>query len=83
MITLKNQTNSPYSITMADGKKEMLPARGELVDVDPSPVDLQQLRLCGYITIEEAQAEPKRLPEPDTSRETLQYRKPRNKKRGG
>lgn len=52
-MKITNLTNSPYSITLADGKKSMLPARGSLEDVQVSERDLALLKQCGYIRIED------------------------------
>lgn len=56
MYHLKNITNSPYSIPLADGSTKLLPARGELESVDVHPLSIQQLRVCGYIEVTEAVA---------------------------
>lgn len=51
-MKITNLTNSPYPITLADGKKSMLPARGSLDGVQVSERDLALLKQCGYIRVE-------------------------------
>lgn len=51
MYKLKNLTNSPYSITLADGTKTMLPARGTLGAVDIHEQHVRMIRACGFIEI--------------------------------
>lgn len=51
---IKNLTNSPYPIMLADGKQDILPARGELENVDVHPLHLPLYRMIGYFQIEEA-----------------------------
>ena len=50
MLRIKNLTNSPYPIMMADGSKEILPARGE-IDADIHPQHLSLYRSLGYFVI--------------------------------
>ena len=50
MLRIKNLTNSPYPILLADGSKELLPARGE-IDADIHPQHLQLYRSLGYFVI--------------------------------
>ena len=50
MLRIKNLTNSPYPIMMADGSKELLPARGE-IDADIHPQHLSLYRSLGYFVI--------------------------------
>lgn len=52
-MKITNLANSPYSITLADGKKSMLPARGSLDGVQVSERDLALLKQCGYIRVED------------------------------
>lgn len=54
---IKNLTNSPYPIMLADGKQDILPARGELENVDVHPLHLPLYRMIGYFQIEEADDE--------------------------
>lgn len=50
MLRIKNLTNSPYPIMMADGSKEILPASGE-IDADIHPQHLSLYRSLGYFVI--------------------------------
>jgi len=50
MLRIKNLTNSPYPILLADGSKELLPARGE-IDADIHPQHLPLYRSLGYFVI--------------------------------
>ena len=50
MLRIKNLTNSPYPILLADGSKELLPARGE-IDADIHPQHLSLYRSLGYFVI--------------------------------
>jgi len=59
MLTIKNMTNSPYPVVLADGSRTMLPARGTLENVDVHPQHLQLYRSIGYFQISEAEAGPK------------------------
>lgn len=52
MLRIKNLTNSPYQIVLADGSKDMLPARGDLV-ADVHPQYLPMYRSIGYFVISE------------------------------
>lgn len=52
MLTIKNRTNSPYQIRLADGTTDMLPARGELT-ADVCPQHLPLYRALGYFEIVE------------------------------
>lgn len=53
MHTIKNLTNSPYEVFLADGTKDMLPARGSLAGVDIHPMHLPLYRQLGYFVITE------------------------------
>lgn len=52
MLRIKNLTNSPYPILLADGSKEILPARG-VMNVDVHPQQLPFYRSIGYFQISE------------------------------
>lgn len=54
MHNLKNLTNSPYAIALADGSAVMLPARGELERVDLHPMIIRQVKACGYVEVTDA-----------------------------
>lgn len=54
MHDLRNLTNSPYSIMMAEGVTKVLPARGELKGVEVHHMYVQQIKNCGYIEISES-----------------------------
>lgn len=58
MLTIKNLTNSPYPVVLADGSKEMLPARGTLENVDVHPQHVSLYRAIGYFQITESGGEP-------------------------
>src|SRR5690554_531804 len=60
-MNLVNLTNSPYNIALASGESVMLPARGRLDNVELDSFYLQQIKLCGYIEIE--QSDPAKEPE--------------------
>lgn len=51
MLTIKNLTNSPYPVVLADGSKTILPARGTLEGVDVHPMHLPLYRAIGYFQI--------------------------------
>lgn len=53
-MNIKNLTNSPYPITLANGEKTIIPARGSLEGVELRDYDLALLRACGYIEISES-----------------------------
>jgi len=55
-LTIRNLTNSPYPVVLADGTKEMLPARGTLENVDVHPQYLPIYRSIGYFQITEGAA---------------------------
>lgn len=55
MLTIKNLTNSPYLVVLADGSKEMLPARGALENVEVHPQHLPLYRSIGYFQITEGE----------------------------
>lgn len=59
MYNLKNLTNSPYLIPIADGTNKMLPARGELLGADIHPAHVGPLKICGYIVLSEIETEKK------------------------
>lgn len=54
MYNLRNLTNSPYVITLAEGGTKVLPARGELKDVEVHYMHVQQIKNCGYIEISDS-----------------------------
>lgn len=58
MLRIKNLINSPYQITLADGSKEMLGARGEIT-ADVHPQHLHLYRQLGYFQIDEVGDTPK------------------------
>lgn len=58
MLTIKNLTNSPYPVVLADGSKKMLPARGTLENVDVHPQHLPLYRAIGYFQVTEGKAKP-------------------------
>lgn len=66
MHNLKNLTNSPYPIALADGSTVMLPARGELERVDLHPMIIRQVKACGYVEVIEAPDAPRQEVEGDT-----------------
>ena len=55
-MLIKNLTNSPYSLVNKDGKRVMLPARGE-IDIEPHPMHVGHYRQVGYFEITEAEVE--------------------------
>lgn len=77
-MNIVNLTNSPYPITLADGTKDMLPARGRLDNIELDAFYLQQIKLCGYIEIE--QSEPAKEPRQEQD-EKPAPRAPREKRR--
>ncbi|MCC5777856.1 hypothetical protein H7H48_02240 [Nitratireductor sp. B36] len=66
MQHIKNLTNSPYEIVMADGKKSMLPARGVLENVEVHPMHLPLYRALRYFEITEIEGKPAPAQELDT-----------------
>lgn len=54
---IKNLTNSPYHIMLADGTRTILPARGELNNVDVHPLHLPLYRMIGYFQIDESEVD--------------------------
>lgn len=57
MHTLKNLTNSPHKIKLADGTEGRLPARGEAT-FDIHPKWLPHYRHSGYIRVSDAGQKP-------------------------
>lgn len=55
MLTIKNLTNSPHPIVLADGTKAILPARGRLENVEVHPLYLTAYRSLGYFQITESE----------------------------
>lgn len=53
MHNLRNLTNSPHSIRLADGAITLLPARGSLDNLELHPSSLLQIKACGYIELTE------------------------------
>lgn len=51
MTNIKNLLNSPYEIVLADGTKDILPARGSLEGVDIHPMHMPLYRAIGYFEI--------------------------------
>lgn len=56
MLRIKNLTNSPYEILLADGSRVLVPARGNLDGVDVHPNHLSLYRSLGYFVIEDVDA---------------------------
>lgn len=87
-MRIKNLTNSPYPILLADGSKDMLPARGELENVEVHPQHMPLYRQLGYFEISED--EPKKAkvdkvepePEPKDEPDTEEKPDPAPAKRG-
>src|SRR5690554_6405305 len=61
---IKNLTNSPYSLVNKDGKRVMLPARGE-IEIEPHPIHVGHYRQVGYLEITESAQRQEQAPEPD------------------
>ncbi|MBV2144238.1 hypothetical protein KUG47_12110 [Falsochrobactrum sp. TDYN1] len=58
MLTIKNLTNSPYPVILADGSKEILPARGVLENVEVHPMHMPLYRSIGYFQLSEMPSVP-------------------------
>lgn len=67
-MNIKNLTNSPYPITLANGEKTILPARGSLEGVEVDAASLAQIKACGYITVSESAKLEKPGKNPSTER---------------
>jgi hypothetical protein len=50
-MNIKNLTNSPYELMDEDGKKVVLPARGEINGFKPHPMQIGLYRSIGYFKI--------------------------------
>lgn len=75
MHNLRNLTNSPYSLGLADGTSVMLPARGELIGVEVHPLHIQSLRASGYIQVADSPAKKPKKPSENPSTERTQAQK--------
>lgn len=53
-MNIKNLTNSPYELMDEDGKKVVLPARGEINGFKPHPMHTDRYKNLGYFRIEES-----------------------------
>lgn len=51
MYDVKNLLNSPFELILADGKKVLLPAMGELKNLDIHPMSLDMVKICGFLEV--------------------------------
>lgn len=72
IVTLKNRMGSPFDIQTANGPA-ILPAFGELPDVDMADAELEMIRTAGHIEAIEAEPEPDK---PDEDEKPKPKKKP-------